>query len=116
ADRAGGRRPRRQRRSEDGAVAGDREKSPGSGGAPAPPWCVGAELAPPGPSKLRPYRLSIVTDSIVIGLSGRSPGLLVGTFPILLMTSMPSVTSPKTLCLSSSQGVGTRVMKNWPPL
>ena len=52
----------------------------------------------------------------MIGLSGRSPGLLVAVLPILLTTSMPSVTSPNTLCLSSSQGVATRVMKNWPPL
>src|SRR4051812_16826789 len=65
---------------------------------------------------LRTYFLSMVTDSIVIGLSGRSPGLLVATLPILLTTSMPSVTSPKTLCLSSSHGVGTSVMKNCPPL
>ena len=35
ADRAGRRRPRRQRRGEDGAVAGDGEEPPRSGGAPA---------------------------------------------------------------------------------
>ncbi len=29
---------------------------------------------------------------------------------------MPSTTSPNTLCLPSSHGVGTSVMKNWPPL
>ena len=60
-----------------------------------------------------PYGLrSIVTVWIVIGLTGRSPGLLVGVLPIFLTTSMPSTTSPNTLCLLSSHGVGASVMKN----
>src|SRR5712671_3616712 len=62
------------------------------------------------------YLCSIVTELIVIGLTGRSPGLLVAVLPILFTMSIPSVTSPKTLCLLSSHGVGTSVMKNWPPL
>ena len=48
----------------------------------------------------------------VIGFSGRSPGLLVGAAPILFTTSMPSTTSPNTLCLLSSQGVAASVTKN----
>lgn len=35
---------------------------------------------------------------------------------IALTTSDPLFTSPKTVCLPSSQGVGTVVMKNWEPL
>ena len=41
----------------------------------------------------------------MIGLTGRSPGLLVATFPILLTTSMPSVTSPKTPWLDDKHSV-----------
>ncbi len=33
-----------------------------------------------------------------------------------LTTSMPAETLPNTVCLRSSQGVGTVVMKNWLPL
>jgi len=55
---------------------------------------------------------SIVTDCTVIGFTGRSPGLLVAMPPIFSTTSIPSTISPKTLCLSSSQGVAARVMKN----
>ena len=40
-----------------------------------------------------------------MGLIGRSPGLLVAVLPIFLTTSMPSTTSPKTLCLLSSHDV-----------
>ena len=57
----------------------------------------------------------ILTDWIVIGLSGRSPGLLVAVAPIFSMTSMPSATSPNTVCLLSSHGVAASVMKNWLP-
>ena len=39
--------------------------------------------------RLSRYFFSIVTDSIVIGLTGRSPGLLVGVLPIFLTTSIP---------------------------
>ena len=60
--------------------------------------------------------LSMVTDWIVIGLTGRSPGFDVAVPPIFFTTSIPSVTSPNTLCLLSSHGVGASVMKNWPPL
>ena len=42
------------------------------------------------------YR-AMVTDSMVIGFSGRSPGLLVAVAPIFSTTSCPSVTSPKML-------------------
>src|SRR5947199_9403593 len=38
------------------------------------------------------------------------------TFEILLATSWPSTTSPKTVCRLSSQGVAATVMKNWLPL
>src|SRR5262245_24342943 len=58
----------------------------------------------------------MVTDSMVIGFTGRSPGLLVAVLPIFFTTSMPSTISPNTLCLSSSHGVAASVMKNWPPL
>src|SRR5690606_20249412 len=34
----------------------------------------------------------------------------------LSTASMPSTTLPNTVCLPSSQGVATWVMKNWPPL
>ena len=47
----------------------------------------------------------------MIGLTGRSPGLLVGVLPIFVMTSIPSTISPKMLCLLSSHGVGASVMK-----
>ena len=33
----------------------------------------------------------------------------------VLSTSFPSTTSPKMVCLPSSQGVGTKVRKNWLP-
>jgi len=52
----------------------------------------------------------------VIGFTGRSPGLLVGVAPILFTTSIPSTTSPNTLCLLSSHGVAASVTKNWLPL
>jgi hypothetical protein len=54
--------------------------------------------------------LTIFTSST--GLSVRS----VFTFSIKLTTSMPLTTRPNTVCLLSSQGVGTVVMKNWLPL
>jgi len=38
--------------------------------------------------------------------------ILVGVLPIRSITSMPSTTSPKMLCLLSSHDVGARVMKN----
>ena len=58
----------------------------------------------------------MVTELMVIGLTGLSPGFEVAVLPIFFTTSMPSTTSPKTVCLSSSHGVAARVMKNWPPL
>src|SRR4029078_4902730 len=61
------------------------------------------------------YFRSIVTDWIVMGLTGRSPGLLVGVDPILFTMSIPSTPAPNTLGLLSSHGVGTSVMKNWLP-
>ena len=50
------------------------------------------------------------------GLSGRCAGLLVGDRPIFSTTSIPSTTSPNTLCLLSSHGVAASVTKNWLPL
>lgn len=38
------------------------------------------------------------------------------TLAMFWATSMPLVTLPNTVCLLSSQGVGTTVTKNWLPL
>ena len=46
-----------------------------------------------------PYLRSIVTVCMTTGVTGRSPGLVVLVSPIFLIVSMPSVTSPKTVCL-----------------
>src|SRR5262249_60471366 len=62
-----------------------------------------------GPAYLR----SIFSDLMMIGVTGLSPGLVVLVLPILLRTSIPSTTSPKTVCLRFSQVVGASVMKNW---
>ncbi len=45
------------------------------------------------------YFRSIVTDCMTTGTTGRSPGLLVLVSPIFRIVSMPSVTSPNTVCL-----------------
>ena len=37
------------------------------------------------------------------------------TFSMRITTSIPLTTRPNTVCLLSSQGVGTVVMKNWDP-
>src|ERR1017187_7739947 len=42
--------------------------------------------------------------------------LIVSPLTILLTTSWPSTTWPKTVCLPSSQAVSLWVMKNWLPL
>src|SRR5262245_61767776 len=57
------------------------------------------------------YFRTILTD-IVIGLTGLSPGLVVLVLPIFSTTSMPSVTSPKTVCLPVRWFCGASVMKN----
>jgi hypothetical protein len=38
-----------------------------------------------------------------------------GNSEIFVAMSIPSTTSPKMVCLLSSQGVGATVMKNWLP-
>ncbi len=55
---------------------------------------------------------SIRTDLITTGASGRFSGFDVGTLPIAISTSIPSTSSPNTLCRSLRWGVGARVMKN----
>lgn len=49
---------------------------------------------------------------ILISSSGLSLRGLVLTFSIANTTSVPFTTRPNTVCLPSSQGVGTVVMKN----
>jgi len=53
-------------------------------------------------------------------IDGGSSGfeLLLSTrrFSMVVTTSMPFVTRPNTVCLLSSQGVATVVMKNWMPV
>gem|GEM_PF-3983587 len=44
------------------------------------------------------------------------PWAATGTCPILSTTSMPPETRPKTVCFPASQGVSTRLIKNWEPL
>src|SRR5579859_740464 len=58
---------------------------------------------------------SIFTWLMVTGGVGRSLRSL-ATTEILLATSWPSTTSPKMVCLLSSQVVGATVIKNWLPL
>ena len=58
----------------------------------------------------------IDTLTTVISSCGLSVLGCVLTFEMLIATSMPLVTLPNTVCLLSSQGVGTTVMKNWDPL
>ena len=71
----------------------------------------------PGPrdAKRSAYALSIWTELMTMSFTGRSLRP-VGVFPIFWTMSIPSTTSPKIACLLSSQGVGTRVTKNWLPL
>ena len=57
----------------------------------------------------------MVTDCSTTGVTGRSPGA-VGTWVIALITSTPSMTSPKIVCLPFSHGVAATVMKNCEPL
>lgn len=54
------------------------------------------------------------TDKIFTSSCGRSR-LSVGTRSMAMTTSIPSTTRPKTVCLLSSHGQGTVVMKNWEP-
>src|ERR1039458_7842708 len=61
------------------------------------------------------YTRSIFTEFTRTSFTGRSCAPR-GTCEIFSTTSYPSVTSPKTLCLLSSQGVAASVMKNWLPL
>ena len=58
---------------------------------------------------------SIFSDSMRMSFTGRS-WRPVGVLPMALTTSIPSTTSPNTVCRLSSHGVGTRVTKNWLPL
>src|SRR5699024_2981674 len=60
---------------------------------------------------------SMVTRSITTGSRGRSRPS-VSTAPILSTTALDSssATSPKTVCLPNSHGVGATVMKNCEPL
>src|SRR5262245_49584677 len=58
---------------------------------------------------------SMVTEWTRTSLTGRSCAPR-ATTEIFFTTSYPSVTSPNTLCLLSSQGVGATVTKNWLPL
>lgn len=53
---------------------------------------------------------STSTDKILISSNGLS-NLSVFTFSIRVQISIPFTTRPKTVCLLSSQGVGTVVMK-----
>lgn len=56
----------------------------------------------------------MTSDRVIITSSiGRLP--LRGRRSMVRMTSIPSITFPKTTCLSSSQGVATVVMKNCDP-
>src|SRR5467141_868329 len=57
---------------------------------------------------------SIFTLFKVIGVRGRSLESR-GALEILSATSWPSTTSPKMVCLLSSQGVAATVIKNWLP-
>ena len=50
-------------------------------------------------------------SAIATGSLGRSP-MPTGEFSTLVMTSIPSSTSPNTTCLLSSHGQGIVVMKN----
>src|SRR6266853_1938103 len=58
---------------------------------------------------------SIRTLFKVTGVRGRSLASR-GVLEILSATSWPSTTSPKMVCLLSSQGVAATVRKNWLPL
>src|SRR5207302_7393731 len=57
---------------------------------------------------------SMRTFCMVTGVRGRSLESR-GSLEILSATSWPSTTSPKIVCLLSSQGVAATVMKNWLP-
>src|SRR4029079_18896078 len=80
ADRAGRRRQRRQRGWEHDVGTGARTQAPRVRRFSTSAWSVAAALS-------LSYFFSIVTDSIVIGLTGRSPGLDVVVPPILFTTS-----------------------------
>ena len=65
-------------------------------------------------SKFQCFFKSITSPQlvIVIGKTGLSY-MSTRTAPIFLMTSMPSITWPKTTCFPSKCGLGFNVMKNW---
>ncbi len=86
----------------------------GRGPAAPPRTARSVRARPPEAPGRQPWSSS--TRSIVCGSSGLSPPS-VGTDSIASTTSMPSITSPKTVCLPSSQGAAPVVtMKNWDPL
>ena len=57
------------------------------------------------------------TSTLIILMSSKGLSvLLVLTFSMLWMTSIPEIARPKIVCLLSNQGVAVVVMKNWEPL